>query len=99
MNEVDTVERRVLPCLHSWTQGRAGERGSWCCDCGVKVYDVDDRQCQNCAHSRKLHDGTICHKHLMRVTPDMNVTFRIDEGSCWTARHNAGVSVEVPTKL
>lgn len=76
----------LVECQHSWTQGRKGERGSWCCACGVKVYDVDERQCKDCTHSSKLWDGTICKKHLMRVTPDMNVTFKIAEGSCWTAR-------------
>lgn len=73
-------------CKHTMTQGRKGERGSWCMACDVKVYDVDERQCQDCTHSRKLWDGTICSKHLMRVTPDMNVTFKIAEGSCWQAR-------------
>lgn len=75
-----------MKCQHTTTQGRKGERGSWCMGCGVKVYDVDGRQCQDCAHSRKLWDGTICNKHLMRVTPDMNVTFKIANGSCWEAR-------------
>lgn len=71
-------------CRHTITQGRKGERGSWCVACGAKVYDVDERQCKDCAHSSKLWDGTICNKHLMRVTPDMNVTFKIADGSCWT---------------
>ena len=53
--------------------------------CGVKVYDVDERPCKDCAHSRKLLDGTICKKHLMAVSPCMNVTFKIAEGSCWSA--------------
>jgi hypothetical protein len=73
-------------CKHTMTQGREGERGLWCCACGVKVYDVDEHQCQDCTHSRKLWDGTICNKHLMRVTPDMHVTFKIADGSCWAAR-------------
>ena len=76
----------LVECQHPWTQGRKGECGLWCGVCGVKVYDVDERQCQDCTHSRKLLDGTICNKHLMRVTPDMNVTFKIAEGSCWAAR-------------
>ena len=79
-------------CKHTWTQGRKGERGSWCSDCGVKVYDVDERQCQDCAHSSKLWDGTICKKHLMRVSPDMNVTFKIADGTCWQER---GPNVEL----
>ena len=76
----------IEACSHTMTQGRKGERGSWCVKCGVKVYDVDQRQCQDCAHSSRLWSGTICTKHLMGVTPDMNVTFKIADGSCWTAR-------------
>jgi len=70
-------------CQHTITQGREGERGAWCLVCGVKVYDVDEHQCQDCTHSRKLSEGTICSRHLMNVTPGMNVTFKITEGSCW----------------
>jgi hypothetical protein len=75
----------MTTCNHPWTQGRKGERGSWCSDCGVKVYEVDNRVCGDCAHSSKLFvGGTICNKHLMRVTPDMNVTFKLADGTCWT---------------
>jgi hypothetical protein len=74
-------------CQHTMTQGRKGERGWWCMACAVKVLDVDERQCQDCTHSRKLLvGGTICNKHMMRVVPDMNVTFKVAEGSCWEAR-------------
>ena len=72
-------------CKHTITQGRKGERGSWCMACGVKVYDVDERPCKDCAHSSKLWGGTICNKHLMSVTPDMHVTFKIADGTCWKA--------------
>jgi len=74
-------------CQHSWTRSRLGERGSWCQHCGVKVYDVDERQCKDCKHSRTLWDDMICNKHLMRVAPSMNVTFKIAEGSCWESQH------------
>ena len=77
----------MTDCAHTWTQGRKGERGSWCCACSVKVYDVDERQCRDCTHSQKLLVGqTICNKHLMFVTPSMNVTFKIADGTCWAAR-------------
>lgn len=82
-----STEHNATPaCERGITQGRKGERGSWCVACGLKIYDVDDRQCKDCRHSQKLLDGTICNKHLMRVAPDMNVTFRIVDGSCWEAR-------------
>ena len=71
-------------CQHTKTQGRAGERGLWCCACGVKVYDVDERQCKDCAHSRcnSLY-WMACMKHLMGISPDMNVMFKVVDGSCW----------------
>jgi hypothetical protein len=72
-------------CNHPITQGRAGAEGSWCCSCGVQVYAVDDRECRGCAHARQLFDGWICHRHLMRITPDLRVTYKLAEGSCWTA--------------
>jgi hypothetical protein len=72
-------------CKHTITKGRDGERGSWCVSCGAKVFDVDEKQCKDCAHYRKLLDGSICKKHLMSVSPSMNVTFKIVEGSCWAA--------------
>jgi len=78
----------MVECKHMMLQERKGERGQWCMACDAKVYDVDERQCQDCTHSRKLWDGTICKRHLMRVTPDMNVMFKIAKGSCWTPRND-----------
>ena len=83
----------MTACLHTFTQGRKGERGSWCCACDIKVYEVEARQCQHCAHSVKLFDGTICNKHLMRVSAEMNVTYKVAEGSCWAA---PGINKEQP---
>jgi hypothetical protein len=79
-------------CKHTITQGRESERGSWCCACGVKVYDVDQRECNDCAHHKRLLTGSICSRHLMAVVPTMNVTFKIAEGTCWTSAHNPGSS-------
>jgi hypothetical protein len=70
-------------CQHTITQGRAGETGSWCCACGEKIFAVDDRQCQDCANHKRLISGSICSRHLMGVSPTMNVTFRITNGSCF----------------
>lgn len=75
-----------MTCQHTMTQGREDERGNWCVACGVKVYEVETRECQHCAHHIGLLSGSICSKHLMRVVPDMNVTFKIAEGSCWTSK-------------
>ncbi len=73
-------------CQHTITKGRNGERGSWCCACGAKVYDVENRQFQDCTHSRYVFAGMTCHKHLMVITPDMNVTFNITEGTCLSSK-------------
>jgi hypothetical protein len=72
------------PCTHWMTQGRAGESGSWCCACGVQVYAVDDRECRGCDHARQLFDGWVCRHHLMRITADLHVTYKLADGSCWT---------------
>ncbi len=75
-----------MTCTHTITSGRKGERGSWCESCHVKVYDVDPRPCSGCEHAKKLINGWICKKHLMGITHDMNVMFKIAEGSCWKQR-------------
>jgi hypothetical protein len=75
-----------MTCTHMTTQGRQGERGSWCCACGIKVYAVDERTCDGCAHAQHLIGGWICNRHLMTIVPNMHVTYRISEGSCWTGR-------------
>ena len=72
-----------MTCGHIVSRGREGQKGSWCVDCGEKVLEIDTRECQHCESARKLLDGWICHKHLMSVSPDMHVTFKVSEGSCW----------------
>lgn len=70
-------------CLHTWTSGRQGEKGSWCQDCGEKVYEVETRACEGCEHYKEVFAGAVCKKHLMAVSPVMLVTFKIADGSCW----------------
>lgn len=74
----------VVMCKHTVTQGKKGEKGSWCVDCGKKIYGVDERECKNCIHFFDSLGYTGCRKHLMAVSPDMHVTFKIEEGSCWS---------------
>jgi len=73
-----------MSCKHIITRGRKGEKGSWCVDCGLKIYDVDSRTCDGCVHYRRLPNGSICRKHLMSVSASMHVTFKITEGTCWS---------------
>lgn len=73
-------------CEHTFTRGREGQKGSWCVDCGEKIYDVDPRECGACKAFRRLWDGSICTKHLMGVVPDMHVNYRVEDGSCWEER-------------
>lgn len=80
-------------CTHTVTQGRAGESGSWCRACGVKVFAVDDRECKDCTHHVRLMSGSICRRHVMAVVPSMNVTYRIADGSCFEL---AGAQVSPP---
>jgi hypothetical protein len=70
-------------CKHLISQGRDGEQGSWCIDCGEKVLEVEWRECRHCAHFKATHTIPICTKKLMAVLPDMHVTYRFDKGTCW----------------
>jgi hypothetical protein len=77
----------VVSCRHTVTRGRENEKGSWCVDCGVKVFDVDERECKDCKHFfTRPFNYSGCRKHLMAVSPDMHVTYKIEDGSCWSAR-------------
>jgi len=78
-----------MECKHTMTRGREGESGSWCNACGEKCLAVDDRECQDCNFAKKLIGGWICNKHLMAISPDMHVTFKISEGTCWTSSNAA----------
>lgn len=70
-------------CLHTSQRGREGETGSWCIDCGVKVYERETRECQGCKHYFSNVGYTGCRKHLMAVTPGMKVNYKIIQGTCW----------------
>ncbi len=72
-------------CKHNVTQGRDGEKGSWCCACGLKILDVETRVCGDCAHHQAVFRGSRCAHHHMRVSPDMHVTFKLEQGSCFTS--------------
>jgi len=89
---------------HECTQGREGQTGSWCVKCGLKIYEVDPRECQHCAHFKDVgfpgQPRAICTKHLMGVTRDMHVTYEITKGSCFSPNNkltdapNKGLSPE-----
>lgn len=73
----------MTKCKHIITTGKRGEKGSWCKSCGLKVWDVDHRECKDCQHFFRSIGYTGCRKHLMAVLPDMHVTFNIEKGSCF----------------
>ena len=81
--EVAGLKQRVVKCPHTITKGNAGGVGSWCIDCDEKIYNVDDRECKDCIHFFKLLNYTGCKRHLMAVIPEMHVTYKIEEGTCW----------------
>ena len=70
-------------CGSCRSQGKEGEKGSWCSECGHKVFEVDDRECKDCKHFFNSPGYTGCRKHLMSVIPTMNVTYEIENGSCF----------------
>lgn len=72
-------------CKHTVSQGRVGEKGSWCLACGEKVLEVETRVCRDCYYFKEIVGGSVCKRHLMGVTPGLHVTFQIEKGTCWTA--------------
>lgn len=85
MSETNQIER-VSNCKRTISKGKEGEKGSWCVDCGKKVLEVDSRECKDCKHFFESVSYTGCRKHLMAVTPGMNVTYKTEEGTCWENR-------------
>lgn len=74
-------------CKHTSTQGLDGESGGWCVDCGKKIYEVETRGCGDCKHCKDCGGNYhSCKPHLMRVTPDMRVTYKVEDGTCWEGR-------------
>jgi hypothetical protein len=82
---MEAFDVQRVKCRHISQESRKGESGLWCLECGAKVYDVEERRCGDCSHSQTLLDGLICKKHLMSIAFDVNVTFKVSKGSCWTA--------------
>lgn len=82
----------MTDCRHIATRGREGETGLWCESCGVKVWDVHDRPCGECAFMRDLsspsHGYHACTVHCMVVTPCMKVTYPLlpEPKLCFVAR-------------
>jgi hypothetical protein len=73
-------------CSHTVTQGRKGEKGSWCVKCGVKVYEVETRPCGDCKYCSELFRGFTCDHHRMIVSKQMFVTFKVSEGTCFNMK-------------
>lgn len=75
-----------MPCSNCGsitTTGKPDQKGSWCTECGTKVYEVEKRECKSCSHYFKNFNYSGCKKHLMAVSPDMNVTYEIVKGTCF----------------
>jgi ribosomal protein L37E len=82
----NTNEEIMDKCNHPVTRYKEDQQGQWCVICGEKVFDVEKEVCSKCKHSKKLFDGWVCCKYLMTIIPDMNVTFKIKDGSCFEKR-------------
>lgn len=75
----------ISDCSHTVTRGRAGQKGWWCEDCGVKVLAVHDRPCGECRHHLRIGPegfggSSICRRHMMSIVPDMFVAYHLVEG-------------------
>lgn len=47
-------------CNHTVSQGRVGEKGSWCLACGEKVLEVETRECRDCYYFKGIVGGSMC---------------------------------------
>ena len=87
VNEIDQNAK----CKHIATQGREGETGSWCLECGEKVLEVETRVCRDCAHFQQfefllqplVNVPPYCKKKQMSVMENLHVTYHIAEGTCF----------------
>ena len=82
-------------CKHTVTQGRDGEKGFWCVNCGVKVFEVEARSCGNCKHIREAFRGFYCGHHRMNVSRQMHVTYKVIEGTCFDPVKNPIASEQI----
>lgn len=77
----------MVDCTHTVTQDKEGEKhgDSFCVDCGIKVYELDERPCSDCKHFKDMGAFSIpiCRKHLMGVSHDMHVWYKIEKGTCF----------------
>jgi len=73
-------------CNHYITKGKIGEKGSWCVFCGKKILDVNKATCQYCKYSKKIFNGWVCAKFLMFIQPDLNATFKVENGTCFKSK-------------
>lgn len=85
-------------CKHTNQQGKQGETGYWCVDCGIKVMAIEARPCKDCG-SLFVNDfgHTECEVHETAVIPNMYVCYKIADGSCFTPRREEVLSNQVDT--
>lgn len=75
-----------MTCQHIVTKGKAGKTGSWCTNCGDKVYELETRECKDCkSYFERLGNYSGCRKHLMAVSPTMKATYEIKKGTCFSS--------------
>ena len=81
-------------------QGREGQTGSWCVDCGTKVLEVHDRPCNECKHfdDKDRFYPPICKHHHMLITRTMHVCYHINpvppsqHGLCFESKETTSAS-------
>ena len=74
----------MTDCRHTQTQGRPGEKGYWCLDCGAKAMEIEKNACGSCKNFHKSQIGfSYCTKLSMAVAEDLFITYKIQKGSCW----------------
>lgn len=73
-------------CKHPSTQRKENDTSSYCTKCGEKVFQLEENKCKDCKNHKRYFDFSSCQKIGMNVTPDMNVTYKVSEGTCFEKR-------------
>lgn len=52
-------------------------------------FEKEDRPCKACKYSNQDVKGWYCSKRLMGITPDMNVCYEEEEGTCFEPQNDS----------
>ncbi len=74
----------MAECKHPMTTSKTNRKGYWCILCGVRVVDVEEEKCGDCAHYIEIMGNGQCFHHKQAVHKDTHMVYYVNVGSCWT---------------